>query len=194
MGRPVVAEDGGSAAEAVRAGVTGWLAAERSAALAEALQSALALHRAPRRTGARGAGARAQPLRPGTIQSPVDPAVRTDGGAMRTWCLAVLMFAGLIAPAQGQIASPQARPPSGGVLDRFLAPPSGSQEDFVGTWNLTWHDPGDPACPCHGTLTIQVDESMDNAGNLKGYWSMKSGRAFDQRRRRQQRVGGRFSQ
>jgi hypothetical protein len=96
---------------------------------------------------------------------------------MRTWCLAILMVAGLMAPAQGQVASPQARPPSGGVLDRFLAPPSGFQQDFVGTWNLTWHDPADPACPCHGTLTIQVDESMDNAGNLKGYWSLKGGRA-----------------
>ena len=37
MGRPVVAEDGGGAAEAVRPGVTGWLApAGDAAALAEA--------------------------------------------------------------------------------------------------------------------------------------------------------------
>ena len=44
MGRPVVAEDGGGAAEAVRPGVTGWLApAGDAAALAEALQSALSL-------------------------------------------------------------------------------------------------------------------------------------------------------
>jgi glycosyltransferase involved in cell wall biosynthesis len=44
MGRPVVAEDGGGAAETVRAGVTGWLApAGDPAALAEALQSALSL-------------------------------------------------------------------------------------------------------------------------------------------------------
>lgn len=44
MGRPVVAEDGGGAAEAVRPGVTGWLApAGDAAALAEALRSALSL-------------------------------------------------------------------------------------------------------------------------------------------------------
>jgi len=44
MGRPVVAEDGGGAAETVLPGVTGWLApAGDAAALAEALQSALSL-------------------------------------------------------------------------------------------------------------------------------------------------------
>ena len=44
MGRPVVAEDGGGAAETVLPGVTGWLAPEGDpAALAEALQSALSL-------------------------------------------------------------------------------------------------------------------------------------------------------
>ena len=44
MGRPVVAEDGGGAAEAVLPGVTGWLAPVGDpAALAEALQSALSL-------------------------------------------------------------------------------------------------------------------------------------------------------
>jgi glycosyltransferase involved in cell wall biosynthesis len=44
MGRPVVAEEGGGAAEAVLPGVTGWLAAEDDAAsLAEAIDSALSL-------------------------------------------------------------------------------------------------------------------------------------------------------
>ena len=44
MGRPVVAEEGGGAAEAVRPGVTGWLAPQGdAAALAEALDSALSL-------------------------------------------------------------------------------------------------------------------------------------------------------
>lgn len=44
MGRPVVAEDGGGAAEPVLPGVTGWLApAGDPAALTEALQSALSL-------------------------------------------------------------------------------------------------------------------------------------------------------
>lgn len=44
MGRPVIAEDGGGAAEAVRVGVTGWLAPPGDpAALADALQAALSL-------------------------------------------------------------------------------------------------------------------------------------------------------
>src|SRR5262249_41387633 len=44
MGRPVVTEDGGGAAEAVLPGVTGWLAPTSDpAALAEALQHALSL-------------------------------------------------------------------------------------------------------------------------------------------------------
>lgn len=44
MGRPVVAEDGGGAAEAVLQGVTGWLASpDDPAAMAQALQSALSL-------------------------------------------------------------------------------------------------------------------------------------------------------
>jgi glycosyltransferase involved in cell wall biosynthesis len=44
MGRPVVAEDGGGAAEAVRPGVTGWLApAGDAAAMAQALETALSL-------------------------------------------------------------------------------------------------------------------------------------------------------
>jgi hypothetical protein len=68
-------------------------------------------------------------------------------------------------PALAQVA----RPPSGGVLNRFLAPPSGVQQSFLGTWNLTWEDPGDPKCPCRGTLT--VDTQAD--GSLKGYWSIR---------------------
>ncbi len=44
MGRPVVAEEGGGAAEAVRPGVTGWLAAAGDpAALAEAISQAISL-------------------------------------------------------------------------------------------------------------------------------------------------------
>jgi glycosyltransferase involved in cell wall biosynthesis len=44
MGRPVVCEQGGGAAEAIREGVTGWLAAEANAgSLAQALQTALSL-------------------------------------------------------------------------------------------------------------------------------------------------------
>jgi glycosyltransferase involved in cell wall biosynthesis len=44
MGRPVVAEAGGGAAEAIRPGITGWIAeADNAASLADALASALAL-------------------------------------------------------------------------------------------------------------------------------------------------------
>lgn len=56
MGRPVVSEDGGGAAEAVLPGVTGWLAPEGdAAALAAALQDALSLGPARRAELARAA-------------------------------------------------------------------------------------------------------------------------------------------
>ena len=56
MGRPVVAEDGGGAAETLRPGVTGWLApAGDAAALAEALHSALSLSTERRAEVARAA-------------------------------------------------------------------------------------------------------------------------------------------
>ena len=91
----------------------------------------------------------------------------------------VLVLAGgvAIAALPSDVLAQVARPPAGGQLDRFLAPPAGLVEDFVGTWNLSWNDPGDPACPCRGTLAIQVDQSADNAGGLKGYWSLKGGDA-----------------
>jgi glycosyltransferase involved in cell wall biosynthesis len=56
MGRPVVAEDGGGAAEAVLPGVTGWLAPEGDpGGLAGALQAALSLGPGPRAELARAA-------------------------------------------------------------------------------------------------------------------------------------------
>ena len=91
---------------------------------------------------------------------------------MKAPLLLVLFLAGgvlaaaLPDPVLGQVA----RPPSGGVLDRFLAPPSGVQQSFLGSWELTWDDPGDPKCPCHGTL--EVDTQAD--GSLKGYWSIRN--------------------
>jgi hypothetical protein len=91
---------------------------------------------------------------------------------MKAQSLLVLVLAGgaLTLAMQSAGLAQVARPPSGGVLDRFLAPPSGVQQSFLGTWNLTWDDPGDPHCPCHGTLT--VDTQAD--GSLKGHWSIKN--------------------
>jgi glycosyltransferase involved in cell wall biosynthesis len=44
MGRPVIAEEGGGAAEAVRPGITGWLAALADAgSLAKAIETAISL-------------------------------------------------------------------------------------------------------------------------------------------------------
>jgi hypothetical protein len=82
---------------------------------------------------------------------------------------ALLLAAGAIITLRGPGLAQVARPPSGGVLDRFLAPPADLQQSFLGTWKLTWEDPGDPKCPCRGTLTI--DTQAD--GSLKGYWSIK---------------------
>jgi hypothetical protein len=97
--------------------------------------------------------------------------------------LALLLAGGAVGPTMPSPGLAQiSHPPSGGVDNRFLAPPSGVQQTFLGTWNLTWDDPGDPKCPCRGTLTI--DTQAD--GSLKGYWSIKNppvilqgGMAFD---------------
>lgn len=83
------------------------------------------------------------------------------------WLL--LLAAVLPAPALAQMSGP----PSGGVLDRFLAPPTNIQQEFLGTWSLTWDDPANPACPCRGTLTIQTKAD----GELIGHWPMKGGAA-----------------
>lgn len=89
---------------------------------------------------------------------------------MKARPLLALVAGGVLTVAMHGVGLAQiARPPSGGVDNRFLAPPSGVEQAFIGTWNLTWDDPGDPACPCHGTLAIEAD----NDGILKGYWSRK---------------------
>jgi hypothetical protein len=62
------------------------------------------------------------------------------------------------------------RPPTGGANRfPFPAPPQELLQHFLGTWNLTWDDPADRSCPCHGVLRIDVEPD----GTLKGYWSMK---------------------
>ena len=97
--------------------------------------------------------------------------------------LALLLAGGaLVLAMRGPGLAQIARPPTGGVDNRFLAPPSGLQQTFLGTWDLTWDDPGDPKCPCRGTLAIETQAD----GSLKGYWSIKNppvilqgGMAFD---------------
>jgi hypothetical protein len=88
---------------------------------------------------------------------------------------ALVAIAGGIALAlPGGALGQEARPPTGGV-NRFpmAAPPSGLDRPFLGTWSLTWQDPADPACPCHGVLTIKVEPD----GSLKGYWPLRGGMA-----------------
>ena len=85
---------------------------------------------------------------------------------MKRWLLVALAM--LPVSALGQLS----RPPMGAV-DRFLAPPTNVQQDFIGTWNLTWQDPVNPDCPCHGILTIEMEAN----GDLKGYWPLKGGAA-----------------
>jgi len=81
----------------------------------------------------------------------------------------VLALAMVPHPALAQMSGP----PAGGVLNRFLAPPTDIQQSFLGTWNLTWDDPVNPDCPCHGTLTIETQGD----GELRGHWPMKGGAA-----------------
>jgi hypothetical protein len=85
---------------------------------------------------------------------------------MTKWIFLALVV--LPTPALAQVSLPPM-----GAVDRFLAPPTNLQQDFVGSWNLTWDDPVDPACPCHGTLTIQTQGD----GELKGTWPIKGGTA-----------------
>jgi hypothetical protein len=92
---------------------------------------------------------------------------------VRAWpapLLALLAAVASVPPLSAQVA----RPPSGGVLHPFVAPPGGVQMDFVGTWNATWDDPADATCPCRGTLTIE--QRFDGA--LEGQWTLKGGIAY----------------
>src|SRR6476469_6272674 len=83
--------------------------------------------------------------------------------------LSLALLAGVLpAAAFGQMAGAPM-----GAVDRFLAPPTNLDQQFLGTWALTWDDPGDRSCPCHGLLTIEVRYD----GTLKGYWPMKGGAA-----------------
>jgi len=86
---------------------------------------------------------------------------------MRTLLLGVLGCT-----LEGMAFAQVARPPMGAV-DRFLAPPSGQEQAFLGSWALTWDDPADSACPCHGTLIVEVRQD----GSLKGTWPLTGGAA-----------------
>jgi hypothetical protein len=86
---------------------------------------------------------------------------------MRRW----LAIAAVMLPAIG--LAQVARPPSGGVIHRDFQTPSGVQQQFLGSWILTWDDPVDPSCPCHAVLTIETKQD----GALKGYWPLKGGTA-----------------
>ena len=85
---------------------------------------------------------------------------------MKSWMVVALVLLPITAFSQ------VSRPPLG-APDRFLAPPTNIQQDFLGIWNLTWQDPVNPDCPCHGTLTIETQPD----GELRGRWALKSGTA-----------------
>ncbi|MDP2376300.1 hypothetical protein [Reyranella sp.] len=88
---------------------------------------------------------------------------------------AVLLLVGIAGavPAAAQVP----RPPMGGPGDVILNPPTTrGMQDFVGSWRLTWQDPGNPDCPCRGSLFIDVDDNADGT-SLAGRWKMKGGDA-----------------
>jgi hypothetical protein len=62
-------------------------------------------------------------------------------------------------------------PPVGVPFGRSFGPPSGTVDDFLGTWKLTWSGNVGTNCPCHGVLTIEEDGN----GALIGYWETRSG-------------------
>ncbi|OFW97936.1 MAG: hypothetical protein A3D94_04675 [Alphaproteobacteria bacterium RIFCSPHIGHO2_12_FULL_66_14] len=95
--------------------------------------------------------------------------------AARPVLLAVLLLAGVAGAPQVQAQMP--RPPMGGPGDVPVNPPTTrGMQDFVGTWRLTWQDPVNPDCPCHGSLWIDIDENADGT-SLDGHWKMKGGDA-----------------
>ena len=126
MGRPVVAEEGGGAAEAVRPGITGWLAA-----LADAASLAQAIDRRSRCSAERrGELARAaqehvrSTMRWRTATSACcalyERLAETDDEVSWFALRAVLVLA--TAPAQAQLSGP----PAGGPTGQFLGPPTGN--------------------------------------------------------------------
>jgi hypothetical protein len=95
--------------------------------------------------------------------------------AGRRALLGALLVIGVAAavPARAQLS----RPPMGGPGDVPVNPPTTrSLQDFVGSWRLTWQDPGNPDCPCHGSLWIDVDDNADGP-SLDGHWKLKGGDA-----------------
>ena len=87
-----------------------------------------------------------------------------------TLAIALLLAAGLSGIALGQEGSGMGAP-VGGPSGNFLGPPQGTVGDFLGDWKMTWDGHVDSRCPCHGRLTISVDER----GDLVGYWDTKEG-------------------
>ena len=187
MGRPVVAEDGGGAAETVRAGVTGWLAPAGDAGGAGrgAAKRAVALGRAPRRTGARGAGAGAQPLRSGTIQPPV--ARNSTNGCPGDESAASRCPSSQAASSTAAMHGPGAGPDRASADRRAWTTASWRRHRAS---NKPSSAPGTspgttPATP-NARATARSRSTTQADGSLKGYWSIKNppvilqgGMAFD---------------
>jgi hypothetical protein len=88
----------------------------------------------------------------------------------RSPLLAMLLLGGAaVEPSYGQ---GPIGPPVGGPSGNFIGPPTGTPQDFLGAWNVTWQGPIDAHCPCRGTLTIDFEQTANGAG-MVGYWAMK---------------------
>ena len=162
MGRPVVAEDGGGAAEAVRPGVTGWLApAGDPAALAEAISQALSLSAERRAELARAAQehVRGRFALAHSNQQLLQLYERLSGLRMRA-CRRLLHYSSPAVPCRWRLRGPPspslpadtARPAA--VGQRSWRRHRAMRPTFLGDWNLTWDGHVDSKCPCHGRLTI----------------------------------------
>ncbi|MBS0521925.1 MAG: hypothetical protein JSR90_24735 [Proteobacteria bacterium] len=81
--------------------------------------------------------------------------------------LQLILAAGLL--GAGTASAQLSGPPMGGS-NQFIGPPTGTVQDFLGTWTLTWDGPPELGCPCHGTLTVTVDE---DGSHLDGLWKKK---------------------
>jgi hypothetical protein len=95
-----------------------------------------------------------------------------SGAAMATArraSLTVILLVGALAPAPlfGQISGP----PVGGRSGNYIGPPTGTVQDFLGTWNFSWAGPIDSKCPCRGTIAIELGEP-DDGSRLVGHWKL----------------------
>ena len=179
MGRPVVAEEGGGAAEAVRPGITGWLAGARRSRRRSPRQSTRALSLAPERRAELARNAQDHVRKHYALKQSNE---RLHAALRTTWrsqhdeapSRSFLSFRANRSAGLGAALGSAGR-----RTDRPVPRPAAraTSANFLGVWNLTWDGPVDSHCPCRGTLTISVNQNGASkaSGSPNGPTSTLSG-------------------